>query len=192
MTERITASAKMDSRRKRLTLPIWCLCCLLEAARDALKSVARLLQQPFHHASRIVAIRDVIAQRRKTIWLAALLHFGELAQVKFLILDCTPVVARVIHGEARSQRAVGADDQPVLAGAAAPMLADRAHESFHVLRRGIESTIFQPWRCLSISQSRRSSTTGKSSGRIYVSFSCRCLKCPCSIIGAPSMWSVME
>ena len=52
--------------------------------------------------------------------LASLLHRRELAIVELVPVDVSPVVAGAVHGEARSDGAVGADDHVVLAGAALP------------------------------------------------------------------------
>src|SRR5262249_38922669 len=50
----------------------------VEAARHTLEAVHRLAYKPFHDASGAVTICDVVAQCRKTVRLAALLHFREL------------------------------------------------------------------------------------------------------------------
>src|SRR5262249_32271032 len=100
----------------------------------ALETMHGLACEPFHDARSTVAICNVISQRGKTIWFAALLHFGQLFQVKFLIFDGAPVVMCVVHREAGCKRTVRADNQPVLPCAAAPMLSDSAHEAFHVLQ----------------------------------------------------------
>ena len=98
--------------------------------------MAGLLQQPLHHSSHVVAVRHVVAERREAVWFAALFHFGQLFQVKFLVFNCAPIEFRVVHRKARRERAVGADDQPVLAGAAAPVLARTTHETLHILEPG--------------------------------------------------------
>src|SRR6266852_918772 len=56
--------------------------------------------------------------------------------VKLLVSDRSPIVFRVVHGEARRKRSICSDDQPVLSGAAAPVFADTTHEAFHVLEAG--------------------------------------------------------
>ena len=101
--------------------------------------MACLLKQPLHYAGGVVAVRHVVAQGREAVGLATLLHFGELFQIELLILDCAPIVFGVIHREARSEGAVGADDEPVLTGAATPVFAYTAHEALHILqaRNGI-------------------------------------------------------
>ena len=101
--------------------------------------MACLLQEPLHYAGGVVAVRHVVAQGREAVGLATLLHFGELFQIELLILDCAPIVFGVIHREARSEGAVGADDEPVLTGAATPVFAYTAHEALHILqaRNGI-------------------------------------------------------
>src|SRR5262249_31443380 len=38
----------------------------------------------------------------------------------------------VVHGKARRESSIGADDEPVLSGAASPVLADTAHKALHV------------------------------------------------------------
>jgi hypothetical protein len=45
---------------------------LVEAAGYALKAVLGLLPQPLHDASHVIAVGDVVAERRETMWLAAL------------------------------------------------------------------------------------------------------------------------
>src|SRR5713101_5374587 len=107
---------------------------LFKASRDTLESIHSLLPQPLHHASRAVAVSDVVPQRRKAIRLTALFHFRELFDVELLIGDGAPVVRRVVHWKARSESPVGADDQPVLSGAASPVFAGTAHKAFHVLQ----------------------------------------------------------
>src|SRR5215467_13330385 len=54
----------------------------LKAARDALEAVACLLEQPLQDPRSVVAIGDVIAKRGEAIRLAALLHLGELLELK--------------------------------------------------------------------------------------------------------------
>jgi hypothetical protein len=98
--------------------------------------MAGLLRQPLHHSRDVVAVRHVVAERREAVRFAALFHFGQLFQVKFLLFNGAPVEFCVVHREARSERAVGADDQPVLAGAAAPVLARTTHETLHILEPG--------------------------------------------------------
>src|SRR5713101_2407908 len=106
---------------------------LFKASRDTLESIHSLLPQPLHHASRAVAVSDVVPQRRKAIRLAALFHIRELLDIELLIADGAPVVGCVVHGKARSECPVGSNNQPVLSGATPPMLAATAHEPFHVL-----------------------------------------------------------
>src|ERR1700722_13239955 len=106
---------------------------LFETTGDALEAVLRLLPQPLHHARDVVAIRDVIAESGKAVRLAAVFHFGKLLRVELLFADAAPIVFRVVHRETRRDRAIGADDQPVLSRAAAPMFADAAHKSLHIL-----------------------------------------------------------
>src|SRR5260370_1263845 len=107
---------------------------LLKTSGYALKTIHGLLPQPLHHASGAVAVRNVVSQRRKAIWLAALFHFRELFDVELLIGNRAPVVRRVVHGKAGRESSVSADDQPVLPRAASPVLADAAHEPLHVLQ----------------------------------------------------------
>src|SRR5580704_19619397 len=66
--------------------------------------------------------------------LAPLLHFSELCEVEFLIFDGAPIVLCVVHRETRSECSVGANDEPVLASAATPMLSYATHKSFHILQ----------------------------------------------------------
>jgi hypothetical protein len=51
-----------------------------------------------------------------------------------------PIVLGVVHGKARGESAVGAHNDPILAGAAAPVFAFTAHKTFHVLqaRNGVD------------------------------------------------------
>src|SRR5690242_11410333 len=107
---------------------------LFKTSGYALETIHCLLPQPLHHAGRAVAVRDVVAQRRKTIRLAAFFHFRELLDVELLIGDRAPIVRRVVHGKAWSKSSVGPDDQPVLSGAASPVFTDAPHETFHVLQ----------------------------------------------------------
>src|SRR6266478_5430173 len=109
---------------------------LFKTSGYALEAVQGLFPQPLHHAGRAVAVRDVVSQRRKAIRLATLFHLRELLDVELLVADGAPVVRRVVHGKARSECPVGSNDQPVLPGAAAPVLADAAHEALHVLQAG--------------------------------------------------------
>lgn len=67
---------------------------------------------------------------------ATLLHFVELLQVEFLIFNGAPIIFGVVHGKAWSQCPIGADNQPVLAAAAAPVFAVSAHEFLHLLQPG--------------------------------------------------------
>src|SRR5258708_24801230 len=107
---------------------------LFKAPSDTLEAVHGLLPQPLHHAGRAVAVSDVVPQRRKATRLAALFHFRELFDIELLIADGAPVVRRVVQGKTRSESSVGTDDQPVLSGAASPVLTHAAHEAFHVLQ----------------------------------------------------------
>src|SRR5580704_3030573 len=109
---------------------------LLKASCCALEAVQGLFPKPLHHASRAVAVSDVVPQRRKAIRLAALFHIRELLDIELLISDGAPVVVCVVHGKARSDCPVGSNNQPVLSGAAPPVLAATAHEPFHVLQAG--------------------------------------------------------
>src|SRR6201998_4914763 len=96
--------------------------------------MACVLEKPLHDTGSVVTIGDVVAKGRKAVWLTALFHFGELLEIELLVFDRAPVIGRVIHGEARGQGSVGADDEPVLTCPAAPMLSHAAHETFHVLQ----------------------------------------------------------
>src|SRR5260370_31253329 len=109
---------------------------LFKTSRHALESVHRLFPEPIHDTSCAVTVGNVVAERRKTVRLAALLHFGQLFEVELLIFNRAPIIFRVVHGEARCKGSIGADDQPVLAGTAAPVFAGTAHETFHVLEPG--------------------------------------------------------
>src|ERR1700720_1272327 len=109
---------------------------LFKTSGYSLETIQRLLPQPSHHAGRAVAVRDVVAQRRKTIRFAPFFHFRKLLDVELLIADRPPVVRGVVHRKAGSKGSVSADDQPVLSGAASPVLAAAAHETFHVLQTG--------------------------------------------------------
>src|SRR5258708_27985589 len=106
---------------------------LFKASGYTLEAVQGLLPQPLHHASRAVAVSDVVPQCRKTIRLAALFHIRELLDIELLIADAAPVVGCVVHAKPRSECPVGSNNQPVLSGATPPMLAATAHEPFHVL-----------------------------------------------------------
>src|ERR1700740_1303136 len=107
---------------------------LFKASGYALEAVQGLFPQPLHHAGRAVAVRDVVSQRRKAIRLATLFHLRELLDVELLVADGAPVVRRVVHRKARSECPIGSNDQPILSGAASPVLADAAHEPLHVLQ----------------------------------------------------------
>src|ERR1700724_3196071 len=52
--------------------------------------------------------------------LAGRLHTGQLFGLKLVAINVSPIVGRGIHGEAWSYRAIGADDDIVLAGSTIP------------------------------------------------------------------------
>src|SRR6516225_7227373 len=116
---------------------------LFETASDTLETVACLLKEPLHHAGHVIAVSDVVAEGREAMGLTSLLHCGKLLEIEFVVFDRAPIVVGVVHREARRKSAVGADDEPVLAGAASPMFSDTAHEAFHVLqaRDGIDHLV---------------------------------------------------
>ena len=60
------------------------------------------------------------------------LHLVELLDVELVVADHAPVVRRRVHREARRQRAVRANDQRVLTGAALPGWNLAAHQQLHV------------------------------------------------------------
>src|SRR5215472_19311652 len=99
---------------------------LLKASCCSLETVARLFQEPLHHASDIVTIGHVVAERGEALRFAALLHLVELLNIELLVLDGAPIVGCVVHREARRECSVGSDDDPVLPGAAAPVFTDAA------------------------------------------------------------------
>ncbi len=90
-----------------------------------------------------MAVRHVVAQGRKAIRLAALFHVGELFEIEFLIFDRAPIIFCFVHRETWRERSFGANDQPVLARAAAPMFSDSAYESLHILQawNGVEQFV---------------------------------------------------
>ena len=57
---------------------------------------------------------------------------GAFVIVELLIGHSAPVVRCVVQGKARSETSIGSNDQPVLPGAASPVLADAAHGALHV------------------------------------------------------------
>src|SRR5208283_882522 len=109
---------------------------LFKTSGYTLESVACLLEEPLHYAGGVVAVRHIVAEGGEAVRFATLLHFGELLEIELLLLDGAPIVFGVVHGEARRQRSIGANDQPILTGAATPVLADTAHEALHVLQAG--------------------------------------------------------
>ncbi len=78
--------------------------------------------------------------------LAALFHVAKLFEIELLVFDVAPIVIRVIHWETGREGTIRADNQPVLAGAATPVLACTAHESLHILqaRDGIHHLVALP------------------------------------------------
>ena len=64
---------------------------------------------------------------------ALFLHLIQLCVLEFRILYSAPVMRDRVHWEARSEGAVSANDQRVLARAALPWWHFAAHELFHVL-----------------------------------------------------------
>src|ERR1700730_5817254 len=119
-----------------LSPSLHCLDELFKASGYTLEAVQGLLPQPLHHASRAVAVSDVVPQRRKAIRLEALFHIRELLDIELLIADGAPVVVCVVHLSFASESPVGSNKQPVLSGAAPPVLATTAHDPFHVLQTG--------------------------------------------------------
>src|SRR5260370_9538720 len=93
---------------------------LFKASGYTLEAVQGLLPQPLHHASRAVAVSDVVPQRRKAIRLAALFHIRELLDIELLIADGAPIVVCVVHAKARSQCPVGSTNKPILPCSAPP------------------------------------------------------------------------
>src|SRR5260370_36337280 len=95
---------------------------LFEASGCALKYGSRVLKDPLHYARDVVTVRHIIPKCGEAMWLAPLLHFGELLEIELLILDRAPVVFRVIHREARRECPVRANDEPIMTGSATPVL----------------------------------------------------------------------
>src|SRR6516225_11265656 len=96
--------------------------------------MSSLLGEPFDNAGYVVTVGYVVTKRRETVGLASLLHLRKLFEVEFLVLHRAPIVFRVVHREARSNRTIRADNQPVLAGAATPVFSHSAHEALHILQ----------------------------------------------------------
>src|SRR5579863_134714 len=59
-------------------------------------------------------------ERGEAVALASFLHVRELPAIEMELIDIAPVVGGGIHGEARGDGAVGANDDVILAGAAVP------------------------------------------------------------------------
>src|SRR5260370_38887547 len=77
---------------------------LFKASGYPLEAVQGLLPQPLHHASRAVAVSDVVPQRRKAIRLAALFHIRELLDIELLIADGAPIVSSMSSKDRKSTR----------------------------------------------------------------------------------------
>ena len=116
---------------------------IVAPVRNTLKPMYRLLEQPLNHARVVVAEADDVVQRREAVRLARLLHLVQRTGLELVVLDRAPVVMRAIHGEARRQRSIRANDQRVLPGAAVPILKSAAHELLHLgnARRGVRHLV---------------------------------------------------
>src|SRR5438034_143303 len=107
---------------------------LLDGAGGFAEAVERLLGKPAEDARVVVAIAHDVVERREAMRLTRFLHLGELAGVELVVAYGAPVVLGGIEREAGRERPVHADDQGVLAGAAAPRLEFAVHEFLHLLQ----------------------------------------------------------
>src|SRR5262249_38729710 len=106
---------------------------LIKASTYALKSARSLLEHPFDYPGVVVAITQVMVERREAMLLALLLHVVELLDLEFMIPDDSPVVRRRIHRETGRNSPIDSDDYVVLTGATVPGLDLAPHEVLHVI-----------------------------------------------------------
>src|ERR1700733_5809515 len=95
---------------------------VLEASGAALHPILdQVRPHELDHPCIVVAIREIVIQRREAMLLACFLHTCELAVVEVVLIDVAPIVGGSVHREAGSDGAVGSDDDIILASAAVPL-----------------------------------------------------------------------
>src|ERR1700719_4682262 len=96
-------------------------CSVLETSRPALHPILHQVgPDKLDHPGVVVTVGEVVIQGGEAMLLAGLLHAGQLFCVKLVAINVSPIVGGGIHGETRSHRAVGADDDVVLASPTIP------------------------------------------------------------------------
>jgi hypothetical protein len=103
--------------------------------------VSELFEEVLDHALVVVAPAKNVIQRGKAVRLAAFFLMVELFGVELVVADNAPVIARGVHGEARRQRPIDANDHGILAGAAIPGEVIALHEATICQSRVLEFTI---------------------------------------------------
>ena len=93
---------------------------------------ASLLEEVLDHTLIVVAPAKNVVQRGEAVSLAGLFLVIKLLGFEFMIADDAPVVARRVHGKARREGSVDADDHGVLSGAAVPWEVIALHEIDHL------------------------------------------------------------
>src|ERR1700676_1775906 len=106
----------------------------VEAPGHALEPARALLQHPLHDAAVVVAVSQIVIQRRKAVCLAILFHLVQLRHLELVLFNRAPVIRRRIHREARRKRAIHANDDRVLAGAAVPRFPFSAQKVPHIVQ----------------------------------------------------------
>src|SRR5579863_1778684 len=108
-------------KRAMLRVAVWRLL-VLETFRSSLQSVGHdLFPYPSDHARIVVAVAQIVVERGEAVSLTGVFHLLELPLVELRVVDISPIEGRWVHREARSNRAVSADNHVVLPGAAIPI-----------------------------------------------------------------------
>lgn len=74
-----------------------------------------------NHSSIVVAVRQIVIQRGKTMLLAGFFMPGELPVIEFVPIDVSPIVSRGVHGEKGSHGPGRSYNDVVLASATVPL-----------------------------------------------------------------------
>jgi len=80
-----------------------------------------VLPHPLDDPGVVVAVSEIVIERREAVLLASLLHVGLLGAIEREVIDIAPVNGCGIHRETRRNRSLGADDHVILPGAAVPL-----------------------------------------------------------------------
>jgi len=83
---------------------------LLNRVGRSLEAMHCLFQGPLQHPLGVVAVSENVVAGRQAVRRALFLHLVQLGVVELWILNCAPIMGCRVHGEARREGPVRAND----------------------------------------------------------------------------------